>query len=75
MTDTVGPAVRRVPGNSQVTRDFVDQVSRFTGAASARTVRGAVSSTAMNTGSRMWQPKSPSWPLEKSCQARQLKGW
>ena len=74
-TFTVGPAVRFVPGNSQLTSDLSAHTSRFTPGDEARTVRGAVSSRAMKTGSRMWQPKSPSWPLEKSCQARQLKGW
>src|SRR5690349_9460972 len=69
------PVVISVPGNSYETVDHFVQTSRLMGGASARIVTGAVSFRAIKTGSRMWQPKSPSWPFEKSCQARQLNGW
>src|SRR5438034_3781180 len=75
VTFSVLPAVRDVPGNSYSTTDHLYQTSWFSGDDSPRIVFGVVSSMAMNTGSRMWQPKSPSWPLEKSCHARQLCGW
>src|SRR5437764_3104559 len=74
VTFSVLPAVREVPGNSYSTTDHLYQTSRLSGDDCPRMVVGAVSPIAMNTGSRMWQPKSPSWPLEKSCHARQFQG-
>src|SRR5438067_2090501 len=74
VTFTVFPAVRGVPGKSYSTTDHLYQTSRLSGDDSPRMNMGAVSPSAMNTGSRMWQPKSPSWPLEKSCHARQFHG-
>src|SRR5262249_18836874 len=73
-TFRVLPAARSVPGKAYSTTDHLSQTSRLNGDDGPRIVVGAVSPSAMNTGSRMWQPKSPSWPLEKSCHARQLWG-
>src|SRR3954470_9930142 len=74
VTLTSPPAVRDVPGNVYTILDRFAQVSLFSGGASASIVRGAVSSSAMNTGSKMGHPKSPSCPVLKSCQARQFQG-
>ena len=52
---------------------ILDQLGR-TPVFSARMERGTVSSSAVKTGSRMWQPKSPMVPPPKSCQSRHLKG-
>ena len=69
--DRLRDAGKKYASSVDVARS-VFQISRLMGGVSARIESGAVSRSAMNTGSRMWQPKSPSWPLEKSCQARQL---
>ena len=71
----ISAAVREVPGNTYCTVDDLVHTSRLIGGASARIEVGAVNSKAINTGSRIWQPKSPNWPALKSCQPRQLNGW